>query len=149
MRRLKGWIEIVHRRDGRLLRRDVIKNVVCNAGLGQVSGYINGVITGKSFAYVAIGTGTTAAAATDTALQSEITTGGGARAAATTSQTTTTVTNDTAQWVITYNFTASFAVTESGIFDAASGGNLLAHQVFSAYNVVNQDSLTLTWKVQD
>ncbi len=147
--KLKGRIDIVVRdSQGRIKDERHIHNIVCNTGLGKVSGLINGVVT-TAFTYVAIGIGTTAAAATDTALGSEITTGGGVRAAATTSQTTTTVTNDTAKYVITYNFTATFAVTESGIFDASSAGNILAHQVFSAINVVSGDSLVLTWTIED
>lgn len=92
--------------------------------------------------------GGTSANAGDTTLMSEITTGGGARAAATASRVTTTVTNDTAQLLLTFNFTASFAVTESGALNASSAGTLLARQVFSAINVANGDSLQVTWKFQ-
>src|SRR3989338_3066540 len=62
------------------------------------------------------------------------------------SRVTTDVTNDTAQLVLTFNFTASFAVTESGVLNAASVGVLLARQTFSAINVANGDSLQVTWK---
>jgi hypothetical protein len=59
---------------------------------------------------------------------------------------TTDVTNDTAQLVYTFTVTGTAAVTESGVFNAASSGVLLARQVFSAINVVNGDSLQITWK---
>jgi hypothetical protein len=123
-----------------------LSNLVVDAGKAGVASRINGAGGEAAFTFIAIGTGTTAAAAGDTALGNEITTGGGARAAATASRVTTDVTNDTAQLVLTFNFTASFAVTESGAFNAVSAGVLLARQVFSAINVVSGDSLQVTWK---
>ena len=124
-----------------------LSNLITNAGMAAVASRINGSGGEAAFTYIAIGTGTTAAAATDTALETEITTGGGARAAATASRVTTDVANDTAQLVLTYNFTSSFAVTESGVFNDATTGVMLARQVFSAINVVNTDSLQVTWKI--
>lgn len=125
-----------------------VRNLITNAGFAGVASRLNGAGAEAAFTYIALGTGTTAAATTDTALEIEITTGGGARAAATASRVTTTVTDDTAQLQNTFSFTASFAITESGILNAASAGVLLARQVFSAVNVVNGDSLQVTWKVQ-
>ena len=124
-------------------------NLITNVGHAAGNARMSGQGSYSTFVNLAIGTGTTAAAAADTALQTEITTGGGARGAATASQVTTTVTNDTTQLVKTWTFTASFAVTEEGILDnATTGGNLLAHQVFSAINVASGDSLTVTHKYQ-
>lgn len=141
--KLKGEVEVlVYGKDGRLKDRRVVGNLVVNVGKAQVAGLINGVVT-TAFKYIAIGTGTTSPSATDTALGSEV-----ARASATTSRATTTVTNDTATWSATFNFTASYSITESGIFDASSGGNMLARQTFSAVNVVSGDSLIVNWKVQ-
>lgn len=124
-----------------------IANLVTNAGKAGVAGRINGVGSVNAFDYIALGTGTTAAALGDTTLETEITTGGGARAQGTASRTTTDVTNDTARVVNTFSFTASFAVTESGVLNAASSGDLLCRQVFSAINVANGDSLQVTWDV--
>lgn len=59
---------------------------------------------------------------------------------------TTDTTNDTAQLVATFTFTGSFAVTETGVLNAASVGTLLARQVFGAINVASGDSLQITWK---
>ena len=124
----------------------LISNLVTNAGFAGVASRLNGAGSEAAFTYIAIGTGTNAAAVGDTALQTEITTNGGARASATASRVTTDVTNDTAQLVVTFNFTGSFAVTESGVLNAASSGVLLARQVFSAINVASGDSLQITWK---
>lgn len=123
-------------------------NLVTTRGKQAAVELINGV-TATPVTAIAIGTGTNAAAAGDTALQTESTTNGSARGAATTSSVTTSTTNDTAQWVKTFNLTGSFAFTEEGLFDNnTSGGNMLARQVYSAVNVVNGDSLQITHKVQ-
>ena len=108
---------------------------------------LNGSGAESAFTYIAIGTGTASASASDTALGTEITTGGGARASATVSRVTTDVTNDTAQAVVTFNFTSGFAVTETGLFNASSSGTMLNRQVFSAVNVTSGDSLQVTIKI--
>ncbi len=127
----------------------VTHNLITNVGHAGANGRMSNQGGYSAFTALAIGTGTTAAAAGDTALQTEITTNGGARAAATATQVTTSVSNDTTQLVKTWTFTGSFAVTEEGILDnASSGGNLLAHQVFSAINVISGDSLQVTHKYQ-
>lgn len=141
-----GWFEIEHVRDGRVIERRTVKNLVTSAGKAALAGLLNGVVT-DFFEYLAIGTGTTAAAAGDTALQTEITTNGGARAAATCTRVTTTVTNDTAQLEYTWTFSGSFAVTELGILSANSGGTLLARSVFAAINVLSGDGLNLKYKI--
>jgi len=119
-------------------------NLVTTAGKAGVASRINGAGAEAAFTYIAIGTGTTAADVGDTTLETEITTGGGERASATASRTTTDTTNDTSRLVLTFNFTATFAVTEAGALNAASTGTLLNRQVFSAVNVVNGDSLQVT-----
>jgi len=129
--------------------KKVVRNLVTNAGFALNAGLLSGVGSPATVGYIALGTGTTPASATDTALQAEITTGGLARAAATKSLVTTSVTNDTAQFLYTFTSSASFAVTESGLFNAASGGTLFAHQVFAAINVNSGDNLQATWKVQE
>ena len=123
-----------------------IANLVTSAGKAGVASRINGSGGEAAFTYIALGTGTNAAAAGDTTLQTESSTNGLSRANATASRVTTTVTNDTAQLVNTFSVTGSVAVTESGVLNASSVGTLLARQVFSAINVVNGDSLQITWK---
>lgn len=125
----------------------VISNLVVSAGKAGVASRINGSGGEAAFTYVAVGIGTSAAAAGDTTLGSEITDSGLARAAATASRVTVNVTSDTAQLAITFAVSGAKAVTEAGILNAASTGTLLARQVFSALNVVNGDSLSITWKV--
>ena len=142
-----GSLIIEHFRNNKRIRIDEYKNVVVNTGLAQVAGLIVNLET-DYFDYMAIGTGTTEAQATDTALESEITTGGGARAAATITRITQDVTNDTAQFVHQWTFTDSFAITEAGIFNDPSAGVMLSRKTFSAYNVVSGDELQITWRIQ-
>lgn len=144
---LHGELDVLHIRDGKVIGQHHFKNVITSTGKAEVAGLINGDTSG-AFTYLAIGIGTTSEVVGDTALESEITSGGGSRASATCSRTTTSVTNDTAQWVHTWTFSSTFAVTESGIFDAASDGVMLARKTFSAINVVSGDQIQITWKVQ-
>lgn len=125
-----------------------IKNLVTNAGFAGVASRINGAGSEAAFTYIGMGTGTTAAAVGNTTLETEITDSGLERANSTASRVTTTQTNDTAQLVNTFSVTGTKAVTESGVLNAASSGVLLCRQVFSAINVVNGDSLQVTWKVK-
>ena len=147
---LTGEVEIlVFDKDGKLKKRIVSKNLITNIGYAQVAGLINGVVT-TPFKYVAVGDGSTtspgtctAPSASDTALGHEV-----ARALATTGRTTTTVTNDTATWSATFNFTASYSLCEAGIFDASSGGNILSRVTYAVINIASGDSLVINWKIQ-
>lgn len=123
-----------------------VSNLITNVGKALAAGLLTGDVT-NFFDYIAVGTGTTAAAVTDTALETETAASGLTRAASTNSRVTTDVTNDTAQFVKAFSVSGTVAVTESGVFDASSTGNMLARQVFSAINVVSGDTLTITWKV--
>lgn len=120
-------------------------NLVTNAGAAGVASRINGAGGEAAFTYIAVGTGATAANVADTALQTETATSGLARANSTATRVTTDVTNDTARLQNTFTVTGTVAVTESGVLNAAAAGVLLARQVFSAINVVNGDSLQITW----
>lgn len=123
-----------------------LANLIPTAGKAGVASRINGDGGEAAFTYLAVGTGTTAAAAGDTALETEIVDSGLARAAATASRVTTDVTNDTAQLVKSWSVSGTKAVTECGALNAASNGTLLGRQVFSAINVVSGDTLQVTYK---
>lgn len=125
----------------------VRSNLVTDAGKAGVASRINGSGAEAAFTYIAVGTGATAANASDTTLQTETATSGLSRVNATASRVTTDVTNDTARLTTTFSVSGTVAVTESGVFNASSSGVLLCRQVFSAINVVNGDSLQITWNV--
>ena len=125
----------------------VIGNGVPTVGKALIAGRLNASGAPAAADYIAVGTGTNAFAAGDTTLQTETVGSGLTRAQGTASLVTTTTTNDTAQVLKSFTVTGSVAVTESGVFNASSGGTLLCRQVFSAINVVNGDTLQITWKV--
>jgi hypothetical protein len=115
-------------------------DLIVNAGLVDVAQMIY-----DQYDYVGIGTGT--AGPTDpayTALQTQVET----RVAPTKSIVTTTITNDTAQFSGQFTLTAPRILTESGLFVLASGGVMLARQVFSAINLNTSDIITFVWKIQ-
>lgn len=126
-----------------------IANLIVNNGAAAVAAQISGAATFPVFQYIAVGTGTATAAATDTALGAEILDSGLPRGTATVSRITTDVTNDTAQLVLSFTVTGTKAVTESGVFNhiGTATGTMLARQIFSAINVVSGDTLQVTWKI--
>lgn len=146
--KLHGQFELIHAgQDGEQKDYRKFDNLVVDAGKAGVAGLIIATGLTDAFDHIAIGIGTTAAAAGNTTLESEITTNGGQRALATLSRVTTDVTNDTAQAEVTFAFTGTFAVTEAGLLTAISAGVLLCRQVFAAVNVISGDSLLVRYKV--
>src|SRR5262245_39276701 len=115
-----------------------------NAGAAIVTNRI--IQAGTAPKNIGWGIGTGAAAVGDTALGTESapTTAGG-RTVGTESRTTITVTNDNYQVVGTVTAGSSLAITEAGLFDALSAGNMLIRGVFSAINVVSADSIAFTF----
>lgn len=94
-----------------------------------------------AMSHMELGTGTTAAAAGDTTLQTAITGSRTALASSTSSSN-----------VVTYTCTfgagtGTGAVTEAGIFNASSNGTMLCRTVFSVVNKGANDSMTITWTV--
>ncbi len=92
------------------------------------------------------GTGVGAAVVGDTALGTEAapTTAGG-RTVGTESRTTITQTNDNYQVVGTVTAVSTLAITEAGLFDAVTAGNMLIRSNFAAVNVVSGDSIAFTF----
>ena len=122
----------------------VVANTVTTLGKKVAAQQFGGTTTAPVTA-IAIGIGSPGASA----LGSEITTNGGQRGAATISNQTTSLTGDTEQFIKTFTFTGSFAITEEALFDNnTSGGNMACSQSFSAINVVTTDTLQITHKVQ-
>ena len=121
-----------------------LATVFTNAGAAIVTNRI--IQAGTAPKNIGWGIGVAAAAVTDTALGTESapTTAGG-RTVGTESRTTVTNTNDNYQVVGTVVAGSSLAITEGGLFDAVSAGNMLIRSVFSAVNVVSGDSIQFTF----
>lgn len=138
---------------GRWVDELQFENLVVNTAFPDVAGLINGATSPASYEFIGIGTGTTAATATDTALETEINNDGNPSftnrgGAGTASRVTTTVTNDTAQVVKTFTIGAfTPAVTESGYFNSNTAGTMFARQTFSAVNLVLNDNFQVTWQI--
>jgi len=148
---MKGWFSIDHfHKSGNLIESVSTPNATTNVGFKEVAQLmgLDTASSGTAFDYIAVGVGTTAATATDTALETEITDTGLTRAAGTGTNVTTTVSGDTLQIVKSFSPSGSKAVTESGILNASSAGEMLCRQTFSAINVTNGDTLTITWKIK-
>ena len=115
-----------------------IDNLVVTTGKAYVASRIKDA-SATAMSHMGIGTGTTAAAAGDTALVSE---------AARTALTSTTVTSNEVVYVDTFGAgTGTGAITEAGVFNASSSGTMLCRTVFSVVNKGADDSMTITWTV--
>ena len=101
--------------------------VITKDGLAIVANRVKGL--GTEPLYLAWGTGTTEATSSDTALETEDTTVGYARVAGVSSIVTISETDDTYQVSGSITAAAALTITEWGIFDASSSGNMLYHEV--------------------
>jgi hypothetical protein len=121
-----------------------LATVLTNAGVAIITNRV--IQAGTAPKNIGWGTGTTTAAVSQTALVTEAapTTAGG-RTVGTESRTTTTVTNDTNTWTGTVTAGGTLAITEAGLFDATSAGNMLIRGDFAAVNVVSGDSIAFTF----
>ena len=114
-----------------------VPNLVVTAGKNYVADRIKNNSTVMS--HMAIGTGSTADAAGDTALGNQT---------ARTALTSSTVTDNEIVYVDTFAAgTGTGAITEAGIFNASSGGTMLCRTVFSVVNKGASDAMTITWTV--
>jgi len=115
-----------------------VDNLVVTAGKGFVASRMKDATT-TAMTHMAIGTGSTAAAASNTALGSQ---------SARTTLTSTTVSGADVTYVDTFPAgTGTGAITEAGLFNASSSGTMLCRTVFSVVNKGASDSMTITWTV--
>ena len=115
-----------------------IPNLVVTTGKGYVASRMKDA-TATAMSHMAIGTGTTAAAASDTQLITE---------AGRVTLTSTTVSSNEVEYVATFAAgTGTGAITEAGILNASSGGPLLCRTVFSVVNKGSSDAMTIPWSV--
>ena len=115
-----------------------VDNLVVTAGKNLVASRLKDTTDG-AMSHMAVGTGTTAAAAGDTALGTE---------ADRQALTSTTVTNNEVAYVATFGAgDGTGAITEAGLFNASSAGTMLCRTVFSVVNKAADDSMTITWTV--
>jgi len=115
-----------------------VPNLVVTAGKGYVASRMKDT-SATAMSHMAIGSGNTAAAAGNTALESEL---------ARTGLTSTTVSGADIVYVDTFAAgTGTGAVKEAAILNASSGGTMLCRTVFSVVNKGANDAMTITWTV--
>lgn len=137
--KLSGRVGIVlHDKDGNVIHEQTTENLVVNDGLNFICSRMEGT-TQDVMSHMAVGTGSTAVAAGDTTLTTEL-----ARVALT----STTVSTNTIEYVASYSAgTGTGALVEAGIFNAASAGDMLCHVTFDVINKAAADSMTITWTI--
>jgi len=127
---------------GNLLRSTTECNLFVTTGRAHIADQLTNRTQGQ-MSHMAVGTGTTAAAITDTTLQTEldrnpldsITQGIGANANKVTYRCTWPAGDGTG------------ALTEAGIFNASSGGTMLNRSVFAVKNKEATEATVMTWTV--
>lgn len=126
--------------DGTVKRDETVKNLVVTTGLGFIASRMKDA-TATAMSHMAIGAGTTAAAAGQTGLVTE---------SSRVTLTSTTVTNNQVVYVATFaagSPAALTAITEAGLFNAATNGTMLCRTVFAAVNKDVNDTMSITWTV--
>lgn len=122
---------------GRTKAERIVDNLIVTVGKNGIADQLLASPTISKPSHMAIGTGTTAAAAGDTALQTELD-----RNALTSKTRSTNVVTLVGDWAAG---DGTGAITEAGVLDASSSGNLYSRAVFSAINKGASDTLQITW----
>ena len=139
----KGTLTLVLTDENGNVKQQDEHNLVVSAGLAYIASRMKDTAA-TVMSHMAVGAGSTAAAAGNTALGSEL----GRVGLTSTTLVTTSVSNDAVQYVATFPAgTGTGAVTEAGIFNDAVTGTMLCRTVFAVINKGALDTLTITWKV--
>jgi hypothetical protein len=139
--RLRGRVRVeLFGPDGQPKEIREVGNLVVTAGLSHIADVLSASPGQAAMSHMGIGTGSTAPAAGDTALGTEID-----RNALTSRTDATNVVTYAGNWA-TGDATNS-AITEAGIFNASSSGTMLARAVFAAIDKGASDTLAITWTV--
>jgi len=138
--KLRGDVAIVLKdKDGNVKDSREINNLVVSAGLTYICSRMADASAGV-MSHMALGSGTTAAAAGDTDLESIL----GSREALD----STTASSNTITYVSSFEAgEGTGAVTEAGIFNAATSGTMLCHVIFPVVNKQADDTMSVTWTI--
>lgn len=135
----KGTLDIVVRGpDGNIKDEKKVENLIVDTGLDYIASRMSGT-SENVMSHMAVGTGSTAAAAADTTLGTELDRN---------SLTSTTVTDNAIAYVCSWAAgDGTGSLTEAGIFNAASAGTMLCRTVFGTVTKAADDSMTITWTI--
>jgi hypothetical protein len=126
--------------DGRLKDERVVHNLVVTAGKNHIADRLSSSPGGGAMSHMAIGTGSSAAAAGDTALGTETD-----RNALTSFTDATNVVTYVGDWAAGDG--TNSALREAGIFNAGAAGTMLARAVYANIDKQAADTLKITWTV--
>lgn len=116
-----------------------VANTVVSAGKNVIAARMATAPPKSAMSYMAVGSGTNAVALTDTALQTEV---------ARVGLGSTTVSGAVITYVATFNpGTGTGSLSEAGIFNDPTVGDMLARTNFGVINKGALDTLTITWTV--
>jgi hypothetical protein len=146
---LSGSLSIVLLDEEMKLKQEVyVPNTIVTAGRNHIANRLGVASPDTRMSFMAIGTGSTAVAAGDTALGTEV----GTRI----SMSGTSGANSVAVSGATVTYSATFiagnpaseaVLREAGIFNASSAGTMLCRTVFPIVTKQTGDTLTITWAV--
>jgi len=117
--------------------------LLVDTGKAIVTNYLNGGAATQP-KYGACGTGAGTTATRETTLFTEVL----PRVSGTTSQVSTSTTDDTFQVVGTQTAGSSVTITNAGLFDASTSGNLFIKGDFTGVPLSSGDSIQFTFKCQ-
>jgi len=136
--KVTGELKITVTKPDGNVHETVVPNIVVTDGKEYIASRMKDA-TATAMSHMAIGTGTTAAAAGDSALETE---------AGRVALTSTTVTSNAVAYVATFAAgTGTGAITEAGILNASSSGDRVCRTVFSGMSKGAADTLGSTWTV--
>lgn len=131
---------------GNVVEERIVNNVVVTAGrrwvLQQIASSL--ILTAQSISFLAVGTGTTAPATSDSALGSENT------RIAINSFVTTNMTANPPSWQATASFATNQANTtlgEVGLFNSSSGGTMFSRSTFTTVNKTTSNTFAISYTV--
>jgi len=134
---LVGKVRLVLKDADGNVKETRVSNTVVTTGKNHIADQLAGTPAQAAMSHMAVGTGTTAVVVGNTTLETELD-----RNAFTSSTATANVVTYVADWAAG---DATGALTEAGIFNAASGGTMLARTTFTVINKGASDTVTVTW----
>lgn len=140
---LTGQVGIVVRDvNGNIKDSRDIKNLVVNKGLAYIASRVVGT-SKNTMSHMALGSGTTAAAPGQTDVTSIL----GQRESIDATEITG-AQSEKVKYTCTFEAgDATGAVTEAGIFNASTGGDMLCRTTFAVVNKDADDTMTVTWTI--
>jgi hypothetical protein len=139
---ITGFLTIELRKENGTSEIYEFKNRIMQLGLARIAQRLAG--SANAMTHMAIGSNSANDNNTRTALGTEL----GRVTLTSATVTTQTTTNDSVTYIAAFAAgVGTGAITEAGIFDAASAGTMLSRSIFTVINKGVSDSLTITWKV--